>query len=55
MWYPRPGDSYFAFYTRPQIVIHVPYFPTDVGHMGTKFQRVKQVMADGGFSTFDLG
>jgi hypothetical protein len=55
MWYPRPGVSYFEFYTDPKIVVHVPYYPTDVGHMDTVFQRVKQVMAAGGYSTFDLG
>jgi hypothetical protein len=55
MWYPRPGVSYFEFYTSPKIVVHVPYYPTDVGHMDTVFQRVKQVMGEGGFSTFDLG
>ncbi len=54
MWYPRPGVSYFEFYTSPKIVVHVPYYPTDVGHMDTVFQRVKQVMGEGGFSTFDL-
>jgi hypothetical protein len=55
MWYPRPGVSFFEFYTKPKIVVHVPYYPTDVGHMDTVFQRVKRVLATGGFSTFDLG
>ena len=55
MWYPRPGVSYFDFYTSPPIVVHVPYYPTDIGQMDTMFQKVKQVMATGGYSTFDMG
>jgi hypothetical protein len=40
LWRPRPGVSVFEFYTAPRIVVHVPYYPTDVGHMDTVFQRV---------------
>jgi len=54
LWRPRPGVSVFHFYTDPRVVLHLPYYPTDEGHMGTVFQRVKQVMAAGGFGTFDL-
>jgi hypothetical protein len=54
LWRPRPGVSVFEFYTDPRLVVHVPYYPTDVGHMDTVFQRVKQIMGAGGFSTFDL-
>ena len=55
MWYPRPGVSFFEFYTKPKIVVHVPYYLIDVGHMDTVFQWVKQFMGVGGYSTFDLG
>jgi hypothetical protein len=55
LWRPRPGVSEFEFYTHPRLVLHVPYYPTDMGHIDTVFQRVKQVMRAGGFGTFDLG
>lgn len=55
LWRPRPGVSVFKFYTDPRLVLHVPYYPTDVGHMDTVFQRIKLVMGAGGFGTFDLG
>ncbi len=54
-WFPRPGVSFFEFYTTPRIVIHVAYDATDDNPLNTVFQRVKQVMAAGGFGTFDLG
>lgn len=53
LWFPPPGLHFLEFYTEPSIVVHVPYY-TDVGDMDRVFQRVKQVIAVGGFSTFDL-
>jgi hypothetical protein len=55
MWFPRPGVSYFCFHTSPEVVIHVPYDPTDLNHLNTVFQRVKQVLAVGGYATMYLG
>jgi hypothetical protein len=52
---PASGGELVRFYSTPRIVIHVPYYPTDVGHMDTVFRRVEQVMAAGGFITYDLG
>src|SRR5262245_14646023 len=55
LWRPRPCVSIFAFYTDPRVVVHVPYYPTDVSYTDKVFQRVKLVMAAGGFGTFDMG
>jgi hypothetical protein len=55
LWRPRPGMSLLWFYTTPRLVIHVPYYPTDVGYTDTVFVRIKMILGEGGFSTFDLG
>jgi hypothetical protein len=55
MWFPCPAVSFFEFYTTPKLVIHVACDPTDDNPLNTVFQGIKQVLAAGGFGTFDLG
>jgi hypothetical protein len=53
-WFRSPPDRYFAFYTKPRLVV---YMPADEPreYEGSHFVRVKNVLAAGGFDTCDLG
>jgi hypothetical protein len=54
-WFHPPADRFFAFYTTPPIVVHMPADEPADRYVGTRFVSVQQVMAAGGFVTVDLG
>jgi hypothetical protein len=53
-WFHPPRDRFFRFYTKPPIVVYMPVddpYPRDESTFG----HLQEVLAAGGFSTFDLG
>jgi hypothetical protein len=54
-WFHPPSERFFRFYTRPRIVVFMPDEPSDIDCGSTLFYRVKEVMREGGFTTWDLG
>lgn len=54
-WFHPPRDRFFAFYTRPQIVVFLVDEDEGTGHGETLFHRIEEVIRAGGYSTFDLG
>lgn len=54
-WFNPPAERYFEFYTNPPIKICMPVDELKEGYKETYFRRVQEIMAQGGFSTFDLG
>lgn len=54
-WFHPPAGRFFRFYTRPPVTVYMPDEPPETGYGETLFRRVQDVLAAGGFSTFDLG
>jgi hypothetical protein len=54
-WFHPPSRRFFAFYTRPPVVVYLPEEPAGLGYGQTMFRRVQNVISAGGFCTFDLG
>ena len=54
-WFHPPAGRFFRFYTEPAITVFMPDEPSDIQFGDTIFQRLKAVIAIGGFGTFDLG
>jgi hypothetical protein len=54
-WFHAPRDRFFAFYTRPPIVVYLADEDQAVGYIETLFRRIQAVISAGGFSTSDMG
>jgi hypothetical protein len=54
-WFHPPSRRFFRFYTEPPVAVYMPDEPADTTYGKTIFRRIQEVMAEGGFSTFDLG
>lgn len=54
-WFHPPSGRLFRFYSVPQATIYLPDEPPDTSYGHTIFRQVQDVMAQGGYSTFDLG
>lgn len=54
-WFHPPAGRYFRFFTNPAITVYLPDEPRETPYPETLFRRVQDVLATGGFSTFDLG
>lgn len=54
-WFHPPPGRFFRFYTEPPVTIYMPNEPHDLGYTETMFRRVQDLLATGGFGTFDLG
>jgi hypothetical protein len=54
-WFHPPLGRFFRFYTSPPVTVFMPDEPRETPYAETMFRRVQEVMAQGGFSTFDLG
>jgi hypothetical protein len=54
-WFHPPARRFFAFYTKPQVVVYMPDEPLETDYSQTMFRRVQEVIGAGGFGTFDLG
>ena len=54
-WFHPPSGRFFRFYTRPPVTVYMPDEPADTTYAATIFRRIQDVMAAGGYSTFDLG
>jgi hypothetical protein len=53
-WFHAAPDRFFAFYTSPPVVVYMPD-ESGVEYGQTTFRRIQDVIARGGFGTFDLG
>ncbi len=54
-WFHPPSGRFFRFFTEPPVTVYMPDEPRDTSYGQTMFRRVQDVMAAGGFVTFDLG
>lgn len=54
-WFHPPAGRFFRFFTRPPITVYMPDEPPETNYGQTIFRRVQDVLAAGGFGTFDLG
>ncbi|MGL4465450.1 MAG: hypothetical protein ACRC1K_25140 [Planctomycetia bacterium] len=54
-WFHPPADRFFQFHTDPPITVYLCDEPSETNYGQTLFRRVQDVLAVGGFSTFDLG
>lgn len=54
-WFHPPAGRFFRFYTAPPVTVFMPDEPTETSYGQTLFRRVQDVLAAGGFRTFDLG
>lgn len=54
-WFHPPAGRYFRFDTAPPVTVFLPDEPADTDYGQTVFRRVQDVMAGGGFGSFDLG
>ncbi|MFO0843944.1 MAG: hypothetical protein U0797_16360 [Gemmataceae bacterium] len=53
-WFHLPQDRFFRFYTTQPLVVYIPD-EAGVAYGQTCFRRLQDVIARGGFGTFDLG
>jgi hypothetical protein len=53
-WFNAPGKRYFEFYTSPRIKLYVPD-TEEMGYGDSIFFKVREVIENGKYSTFDLG
>jgi hypothetical protein len=51
-WFHPPAGRFF---TRPPLTVYMPDEPPETSYGQTMFRRVQDVLAAGGFGTFDLG
>jgi hypothetical protein len=54
-WFHPPRDRFFAFYTRPSVIVFMADEDPELGYGETLFRRIQDVMLAGGFHSFDLG
>jgi len=54
-WFHPPAERFFRFFTAPPVTVYMPDEPRETSYGRTMFRRVQDVMAAGGFGTFDLG
>ncbi len=54
-WFHPPAGRFFRFFTAPPLTVFMPDEPPDTSYGQTMFRRVQDVLAAGGFGTFDLG
>jgi hypothetical protein len=54
-WFHPPAARFFRFYTVPPLTVYLPDEPPETGYGQTMFRRAQDILAAGGFSTFDLG
>ncbi len=54
-WFHPPAERFFRFYTTPPITVFLVDEPRETAYGHTLFRRVQDVIAVGGFTTFDLG
>ncbi len=54
-WFHPPAERFFRFFTVPPVTVFMPDEPHETTYGETIFRRVQDVMAAGGFATFDLG
>lgn len=54
-WFHPPAGRFFRFFTAPPVTVFMPGEPPETSYGQTTFRRVQDVLAAGGFSTFDLG
>ncbi len=54
-WFHPPSGRFFRFYTEPPITVYMPGEPPETSSRQTIFRRIQDIMAVGGFGTFDLG
>jgi hypothetical protein len=55
VWFHPPAGRFFRYYTNPPVTVYLPDEPPGTAYAQTVFRRVQEVMARGGFSSFDLG
>lgn len=53
-WFHPPSERFFRFFTRPRIIVYLPDEPTNADSGPTTFRRVRDIMREGGFVTWDL-
>jgi hypothetical protein len=53
-WFRAPPDRFFRFFTGPPITVYMPD-KKGVEYGATCFRRLQDVLAEGGFTTYDLG
>ena len=53
-WFRDPPDRFFRFFTKPLITVYMPD-EKGVEYGATCFRRLQDVLAEGGFTTHDLG
>lgn len=54
-WFHPPAGRFFRFFTTPPITIFMPDESHETSYGQTMFRRVQDVLATGGYGTFDLG
>jgi hypothetical protein len=54
-WFHAPPRRFFRFFTEPLITVYMPDESAETSYGQTIFRRVQDVIAAGGFNTFDLG
>jgi hypothetical protein len=54
-WFHPPAGRFFRFYTDPPVTVYMADEPPETNFGQTLFRRVQNVMARGGFGSFDLG
>lgn len=54
-WFHPPAGRFFRFYGVPPITVFMPDESRDIPYGETMFRRIQDVLAVGGFVTFDLG
>jgi hypothetical protein len=54
-WFHPPAARFFRFFTQPPLTVYMPDEPPETSYGQTMFRRVQDVLAEGGFGTFDLG
>jgi hypothetical protein len=54
-WFHKPSQRFFRFFTSPRLTVFMPDESPDTQYGSTVFRRIQEVMAHGGFDTWDLG
>ena len=54
-WCREPTERYFRFFTAPRLVVYMPAEEPNTMYGETLFRRIQDVIAAGGYSTWDLG
>jgi hypothetical protein len=54
-WFHPPSGRFFRFFTEPPITVYMPDESRSIEYGQTMFRRLQNVLAAGGFCTYDLG